>query len=511
MRLTRRAVTVRLFFAVFLVYCAVANGYIDVADGDVSYRVARSLALHGTVEVSTQGDEPPPGPISPIRPGGKAYATFGLGAALEFVPSVWLGYVLPVSRHLRDEAARALASFTHPLWGAATVAGVYLVATGLGYSALAGLGASLSLALASPWWFHSKSSHSEVAQGAALCFAVLLLHGLDDASDRRQRLWLASGGALLLAALVLLKVANAPAACVLIGVVAISAIRRRSPDRWATLGLLALGVLGALVIVGAYNHARFGSVLETGYGAVAAGFTLAAVPQNLVRYLVDPRRGLLVFAPLLVLGAFGYVTMGMSARQRAWRKLALAGGLFLALPYFLWPYGTPDFYGVRFLVPLLPLLAVGLAGVLDLPALRAPRRIGRLGIAVLVAWSLSTEVVGVLVSPSEFQYLAWRSLGTGELPASFPNWQAAWVLAVSKARGRPEVYPPQTFGLPPGRPVDLSMYESFQGFNVWSAHAARQLHLPWIRLAGWIPALLGLAMIGRVLARDGPVTVKPDT
>ena len=76
---------------------------------------------------------------------------------------------------------------------------------------------------------------------------------------------------------------------------------------------------------------------EPGEGAMTErGLTLAAVPPNLVLYVLGPRRGLLVFAPLLVLGALGCLVTGagaaaeVQARRLAWRKLALAGGLMMS-------------------------------------------------------------------------------------------------------------------------------------------------------------------------------------
>jgi hypothetical protein len=485
-----------LFTGVLLVYVASANGYVDGQDGDLSYRVARSIIRSGSFEVSTAtGEEVPSAAAAPKGRGGKSYAPFGLAAALEMVPSVWLGYALPVPLRLRDAASRAVASFTHAFVGAATVGGTYLVSLALGHSPLAALGAALSLALASPWWFYSNSTFTEVAQGGALFFALALLWAVPDAQPRLRRP-LELGAAGLLAFLILLRLVNVVVVAAVTVVLVIAAMRASKPRDWLPAGFVTGALLTALGVAALYNHVRFGSMLETGYGAQATAFTVSAVPHNLVAYGVDPRRGMLVFAPLLVLGGFGYGTMRATLRLRHWRVLALTSGGALAVPYLLWPYGgNADFYGTRYLVPLYPLLTVGLAAFFDLLGRQAAGRLARWGVAALVAWSLAVAVPGVLINPWEFRQLAWEAARVREPPASFPSWQAAWSLVGSKLRGLPEVYLPEQFGLPPSPAVDLSTYEAFQGFDVWSAHASRQLHLPWMRYVSWVPAIMGLGLL----------------
>ena len=89
------------------------------------------------------------------------------------------------------------------------------------------------------------------------------------------------------------------------------------------------------------------------------------IPRSLLGLFVDQKFGLLIYSPVYVLAAFG---IGIVWRDRRWRTAAIVvicGVLSYALNssrYFMWWGGASA--PARFLVPILPLLALPIAAAL---------------------------------------------------------------------------------------------------------------------------------------------------
>jgi hypothetical protein len=227
----------------------------------------------------------------------------------------------------------------------------------------------------------------------------------------------------------------------LVGVVlCVYAAWRRSPAK-RVLAYAAGGLAGALPVF-AYNWWTLGSPLQFAYGDAVAqigvsghqevglnddglfGITFPR-PDAAVDLLIGGR-GLLVLTPVLVLAAVGVVLM----HRRGHRAEALTiGGV--ALAYFLYdsaywqPYGggTP---GPRFLIPMLPFLALGLAfAYRRLPATTLALAIP--SALCMLAASLTYPLIGEQGSGLWVDWLADSRLEQ-TLATAFgvhPNWLAA--------------------------------------------------------------------------------------
>lgn len=284
--------------------------------------------LDGRVDIGRQG------------PDGRLYAKYGLGQALVGAvlyglgerllsgsgPFMWAGYALA------DSAAGAeAAQLANVLPGSATVA---LVA------AQAGGPAAAFLALASPWWLAGRGFGSEVGAGLGLLLGAVW-------ARRACR-----GGPLWPSALWLAVAALFRPSALAFGLAWVVWLRGRPWREWVAVG----GVLaGAVLLLGAYNFLRYGSLLEFGYGQGGSGFGWQ--PEGLVGYLVAPGRGLLVFAPWTLLVGRG----GIEAvrRRQVWKCGALLGMAAFYVVHALWKEWAGGWaYGPRLLVPLLPVAAV---------------------------------------------------------------------------------------------------------------------------------------------------------
>jgi hypothetical protein len=135
-------------------------------------------------------------------------------------------------------------------------------------------------------------------------------------------------------------------------------------------GLAPLMAAAALALAGhlAYDFARFGNLLETGYGAQAtpAAYT-TPLAVGLYGLLVSSGKGVLWFAPAIVLAPLGLRAMRRSEVPA--RRAALGIGCAWIVGLLL--YGTFEHwagdgsFGPRYLVPLLPLAFLAAAFALD--------------------------------------------------------------------------------------------------------------------------------------------------
>jgi hypothetical protein len=120
-------------------------------------------------------------------------------------------------------------------------------------------------------------------------------------------------------------------------------------------------------------------------GGYSAENVLSFAPLNPVRMLLSDHRGYLVWSPVAILAALGYVPLcRRRPEHRRFLVAVLAMTLAIVASYSLVAFwdGTWAF-GQRFFTPLFPVVAIGLAGLLD----AVPRPATAAAVAA-VAWTL---------------------------------------------------------------------------------------------------------------------------
>jgi len=144
-----------------------------------------------------------------------------------------------------------------------------------------------------------------------------------------------------------------------------------------------------------YNQARFGTILETGYGTQA---TLAAyrtpILTGLYGLLLSSGKGVMWFAPVLWLAIPGGILLRRVGAAHARLGVAIAVALATALAlYAKFEHWAGDgSFGPRYLVPLLPLAFLPVAFFLH----RAPP--WRRALATLLATAgLAVQIGGVAI------------------------------------------------------------------------------------------------------------------
>ncbi|HEY5907143.1 MAG TPA: hypothetical protein VIZ31_03820, partial [Vicinamibacteria bacterium] len=212
---------------------------------------------------------------------------------------------------------------------------------------------------------------------AALGVTILLKYGRDAGALTARR---ALGLGALLAFLPWLNVRYAGLSAVL----ALFVLASRPPVRRA--GMLLLPPVVAAVALALYHQALYGFIDPRRVYGRRPEFALQTLREGLPGLLLDQEFGLLVYAPVFVLAGAGIVAL-----WRKDRRLALTAAVLVAFvlgtagSWHMWRGGfNPP---ARFLVPIVPILALGVA-VAWTRGLSAPA-------ALLAGWGLWLGAVGV--------------------------------------------------------------------------------------------------------------------
>ncbi len=358
-------------------------GSVMESDGQSMLQMTRSLVERGDVTVST----PRYGELIGVHGlGGRLYSKYGPGQSIAAIP-LWL-----LGRALASLAPSSLAppSFGSelPVMAASTLPAIavalsaallVLAALELGASLAGGLALALVYAVATPALVYATQWFSEPLTGCALLAAFYLL-----LRDRRvPTRW----GPLVAGVATACAVATRSEALVLtpalVAYAVLSGERRPSGRRRRLLGLLIPLAL-TLAALGLYNLARFGSPLETGYsyGDVFAyrdthpAHSLASFVQGVYGLVLSPGKGLLEYAPVMVLTPFAAVILWARRRAETALLLALIGLQLAGHANLLISWLGGWSWGPRFLVPVLPFMMLLLVPLFEAPGrlrVRPPR------------------------------------------------------------------------------------------------------------------------------------------
>lgn len=430
-----------LFGGLTCLYLLVSAGHIYSPDGAVVFRVTESLLDRGAADIQPLENWPTfGGSLFYAEPGAEPrfHAKYGLGQSLAAVPTVLLGRALaavagveergvfdtprgmigapdsenpfgrgnPFRVRWDDWSAEAwprpfvawTASWTNAWVVGATAAVLFLLGCELGFGIRPSFAMAVLAGVATPLAHYARTFFSEPLAGLALAtFVLLLVRALR--RERGTRLLFAAG--LALGACVLVKVAHAVllAPALVLGLVLLRRRQRALGGRpWAVdAAWLAAGAAVPLLTIAAYNFARFGSPLETGYAGEVEQWTTPFV-EGFLGLLASPGRGLLWFAPLVTLG----VVFAPRFVRRFPVESAFVAGSLLALlvtyaRWYMWEGGWC--WGPRFLVPLVPLLMLPIGALFqELPRGAAPRA----SIAVAIGLALVVTVDGWIVNTMDF-------------------------------------------------------------------------------------------------------------
>lgn len=182
---------------------------------------------------------------------------------------------------------------------------------------------------------------------------------------------------------------------------------------------LGTPVVLALLVTLYYNEIRFGNPLDTGYlrdETLASG----SLRAGLAGFLFSPGRSIFLYSPILL----GGVAAAFGMRRRDSRTALLLAGEFVVTMCFyasLVNWDAERSYGARYLLPVIPLLVLPIAGVVA----RSRALIGLLLLSILV------QVPGVLVDFSKVG--ASRVIGPRTQVERQWTWDASGIVINTRA------------------------------------------------------------------------------
>ncbi len=340
-----------LFLVVSAVYALSGPGRIDIIDGQLRYEVALNLLNGGRPEIRD--------PVLRFAslPGrdGSVYSFYNAGASLAGLPLLWLGQVA----HRNQETPRFMFSLTSALFGGLVAAALYVFYRTLGVEGGAALGWVAVNAFGTLIWPLATSTFDQ-AQHAAL---ILIAVGLGRGSAKRDSKWLAFAAGLPAAALLNYQESYA----LVVPALALSTLEwnresgvaRGSYGRYGCFLVAAgLGLAGWL----AFNAVRFGNPMffvgKLPREGHPAGSLFGDPAAGFLSLLFSPGKSILLYSPIVVLGFLG--------ARALWKKdpvlvltLVTVSTIHLMFVSALRFFGSDWAWGPRYLVPLLPLWALG--------------------------------------------------------------------------------------------------------------------------------------------------------
>lgn len=163
------------------------------------------------------------------------------------------------------------------------------------------------------------------------------------------------------------------------------ALAARPPRRHVVM--VGLAAAASAIAIGAYHFVLYGFIDPRLVWGRRPEFALGTLAEGLPGLALDQEFGLLPYAPVMALCAAGFVRMARDGTRQAWAALALAAVVLgTAGSWHMWRGGfNPP---ARFLVPLLPVFALGLAAALRHGAGAAA--------ALLAGWSLWAGALGAV-------------------------------------------------------------------------------------------------------------------
>jgi len=362
-----RTVAAALFLFLLSVYLLSYSGALHSSDGQAMFSVAESLVRRGHCDINQirwmglqQGT---------YGPDGDLYCRKGLGTSLLAISLTWMGLLVPLWGVVQTTM------LLNPLITALTGTLVFLYVRRLGYGRSTAVVTALVFGLGTMAWPYTKYFFSEPLSGLCLLAAAyFLLPGASGRPSNRSLPRIALCG-FFLGLAVATRFANA--ALVPIYLIALlgyhlraQGISRRSFALSRLLSarvlqrLLAFGVplLVWAVIICTYNYVRFASLFTTGY-LPEESFS-APWLTGILGLLLSPGRGILFFCP--VLAACLLAAPPFLRRDRLEAVLVFLVSACYVLLYgkwFMWHGGYA--WGPRFLVPIIPLLCLTLAPLID--------------------------------------------------------------------------------------------------------------------------------------------------
>jgi len=286
-----------------------------------------------------------------------------------------------------------------PIYTALTAALIVLIVTRLDFSLKTALVSSLVFGLSTIAWPYSQTNFREPL--AMLLLMIVFLGLLSAIQASQENKWAALYWPVSLIAFVgalftkIILLAVLPAFIYLL-------LAQSKSGTWKKLlvaGVVLLALAAGISILAPQN--RFSLEFFDRLWNLRRGFPYREIPSAILEMLSAPGRGLLIYNPVLILLPLAWFQSKQKSRAVWIFSIFAAGGLALAQAT---AYGAEWWgitWGTRFLLPILPLLVVGLAPAIDF-LLHSPKKLAQVFFWGFLGLGVLFQLGGVLVSNSAY-------------------------------------------------------------------------------------------------------------
>jgi hypothetical protein len=462
-----KALAANPLFVLAFVYFISAKGHLEIIDTAYSVRTAQAIIEEGSMLIDPV--DPRYREVAPkIKGTENIYSQYGIGILVIFLPIVACAKVISSLLGIQEPIlTQFLLSFYNLPFAILALWHFKNILKGLGGSEMNSNFLMLCLGVGTVFWKYSVTDFSEITQ------ISLLLGALREYLRDSERKW--QGVSLYLAFLVAFKMVYV----LLIPFFGLLALHEGFKKKELVRNSIHLSsfLIPCAAILMIANFVRFDSILETGYGAPGASFSFACFKRDFLDYIYSLKRGILPFSPLLLMG----IVMWRRFYRGHPKFALLVGGMALFWLCLMASYKGLQggwCWGNRNLFPMVPLLAIPWVFV-DWKNL-----LERLSFACLLIISLTIQIVGVSLKTHEYSVILTKiheNPQAHELPEQLPG---SILLFWEKTTNASGTYDPDFITGHTSQSmekIDLTGFESFQGFNFWLVHGAKK----------WLPELVG--------------------
>ena len=443
---------------VFSVYWATFLGRLRTIDEIAIFAVTESLVKHSSLSANQIAWVYHPGGENLIFPGpsGDLYSHKGVFTSLLAAPLFWLAL------HSSSVGLVHASLLVNPALSASMAAMTHQLALRLGFSSRAGVATALSLSLGSLVWPYAQTLFTETGVAFLWLSALYLL--IPSRNRPRRVLWVSLAGGLVgLSASA--SIAAAVMGPLMLGYLALHLTRTprsggsgEQPGRdleqkapaegrrpvWHCLFAFSAAFFAMLFLVQWLNYLRYGHWLSTGYALQSETLRLEGAGLAFFGLVASPYRGVIWYVPLVL--ALPPGLWWLSRRRPLEASLCFATLLAWLILFSTWTawWGGVN-WGPRYLVPLMPLLFLGLAPVWEKALSRAAPAGWRLAFFGLAGLSGLVQLVAVFTDYVPYEYQYWLDYGPaltsraslGSLPILYhPHLSPLWLQTKDFFRGK---------------------------------------------------------------------------
>lgn len=362
-----KKISFELLFLFLFVYILTARGQIQNSDEATMFSSLSNLMEKGTLaideleELNQQIDYR----VGFLGTDGHLYSKYSPGNLIAGSLLYWLGM------QFQPGLGAVLSLYLNPFLGAIAMVILFKFLTNY-YGLETALIVTLMIGFCTDWWYQARGFGLETGGGALLLASLYL-------SDRGKP----ASSAISFGASLAFRTLNGIAWPVW----ALSLYRSGRRAIWSgvLIGLFGFGLLG-------YNWLRFGSLTNFGYDNV--GFSTPLL-VGMTGLFFSPGRSMFIYSPVLILTFPGLWMWLKSNRPLGFVLLIALVSYFVSVATWVsWDGGWS--WGTRLLAPILPIMGLSIAPVVELAL---ARKWLLFPLAMIAIWGLGIEFLSLVRDP----------------------------------------------------------------------------------------------------------------